>query len=101
MSFDKAIFIYLEYKIIILCYVDDLIIIGSNKDIINNIINKLSNKIKIEYIGQVHQFLGMEINLDYKNKSVYINQNKYLKNILTRFNKDKLNPISIPIKLEL
>ena len=43
----------------------------------------------------------MEINLDYKNKSVYINQNKYLKNILTRFNKDKLNPISIPIKLGL
>ena len=43
----------------------------------------------------------MEINLDYKNKSVYINQNKYLKNILTRFNKDKLNPVSIPIELGL
>jgi len=101
LPFDEAIFIHLEYKIIIICHVDDLIITGPNKSIINNIINKLSLKLKIEYIGQVHQFLGMEINLNYKDKSIYINQNKYLKTILKRFNKDKLNPISTPIELGL
>ena len=51
LPYDEAIFIYSRYKIIIICHVDDLIITGDNKDIIKDIINKLSKSIKIEYIG--------------------------------------------------
>ena len=41
----------------------------------------------------------MEFKLDYKNKTIYINQNKYLKGLLKKFNKEKLNPVSTPIEL--
>ena len=41
----------------------------------------------------------MEINLDYKNKSILIHQNKYLQNLKTRFNKGKLTPVFTPIDL--
>jgi hypothetical protein len=51
LPYNEAIFIYSRYKIIIICHVDDLIITGDNKDIIKDIINKLSKSIKIEYIG--------------------------------------------------
>jgi hypothetical protein len=59
----------------------------------------MSNKLKLEYLGKINQFLGIEIKLNYKNKSILIHQNKYLNNLLKRFNKDKLNPVSTPIKL--
>lgn len=41
----------------------------------------------------------MEIKLDYKDKSILIYQTKYLKNLLKRFNKDKLTLVTTPIKL--
>jgi hypothetical protein len=41
----------------------------------------------------------MEIKLNYKDKSLYINQNKYLKELLKRFDKEKLTPVSTPIEL--
>ena len=41
----------------------------------------------------------MEFKLDYKNKTIYINQNKYLRGLLKKFNKEKLNPVSILIEL--
>jgi Reverse transcriptase (RNA-dependent DNA polymerase) len=72
LPFDEAIFIHEEYKIIIICHVDDLIITGPNETKLNNIITKLSNKLKLEYIGLINQFLRMEINLDYKNKTILI-----------------------------
>ena len=99
LPYDEAIFIHKEYSIIIICHVDDLIITGPNKDKIKDIITSLSKLIKIEYIGKLHQFLGMEFKLDYKNKGIYINQIKYLKGLLVKFNKDKLTPVSTPIEL--
>jgi hypothetical protein len=99
LPFDKAIFIHEEYKIIIICHIDDLIITGPNETKLNNIITKLSNKLKLEYIGLINQFLGMEINLDYKNKTILIHQTKYLNNIMTRFNKGNLTPVLTPVEL--
>ena len=99
LPFDEAIFIHEEYKIIIICHIDNLIITGPNRDKIVEITNNISNQIKLEYIGLINQFLGMEINLDYKNKSILIHQNKYLQNLKTRFNKGKLTPIFTPINL--
>ena len=85
--------------IIIIYYIDDLIITRPNKDKIDEITNKISKQIKLEYLGLINQFLRMEINLDYKNKSMLIHQTKYLQNLKTRFNKDKLNLVSTLIDL--
>ena len=41
----------------------------------------------------------MEINLDYKNKTILIHQTKYLNNIIQRFNKGNLTPVLTPIEL--
>ena len=45
--YNKAIFIYITYKIIIIYYVNDLIIIGPNKDQINKIIKEVNKDIKL------------------------------------------------------
>jgi len=41
----------------------------------------------------------MEINLDYKNKTILIHQTKYLNNITQRFNKGNLTPVLTLIEL--
>ena len=38
----------------------------------------------------------MEITRDRKNKSLKLTQIKYIKNMLEKYNKNKLNPISTP-----
>ena len=38
----------------------------------------------------------MEITRDRKNKTLRLTQVKYIKNMLEKFNKDKMNPISTP-----
>ena len=98
LPYDEAIFIHNKLKIIIICHVDDLIFTGPNNNEISNIVKELTKTIKIEYISEVHQFLGMEIKLDYKEQSVHINQNKYLNSLLERFNKKNLNPITTPVE---
>jgi Reverse transcriptase (RNA-dependent DNA polymerase)/gag-polypeptide of LTR copia-type/Integrase core domain/GAG-pre-integrase domain len=99
LLYDEAIFIHKEYNIIIICYVDDLIITGPNKTNIDIIITQLSKVLKVQYIGLIHQFLGMEFNIDYNNKTMLIHQNKYLSSIKKRFNKENLTPVLTPIEL--
>jgi hypothetical protein len=100
-SYDEAIFIYNENNIIIIiiCYVDDIIITGNNKDYINKVITNLNKVLKIQYLGNISQFLGLEFITDYINKTIYIHQNKYLDKIKNRFNKENLTPVSTPVEL--
>ena len=98
LPYDEAIFIHNKLKIIIICHVNDFIFTRSNNNEISNIIKKLTRTIKIKYISEVHQFLRIKIKLDYKEKSIHINQNKYLNSLLKRFNKKDLNPITTPVE---
>lgn len=61
MPYDSAVFIHSVDKIIILCHVDDLIITGPSDDKIDDLVSKISEKIKLEKIGNINQFLGMQI----------------------------------------
>ena len=55
-------------------------------------------------LGPGSYFLGIEISRDRKNKVIKLNQKKYTQDILQRFNKQNLNPVSTPgiigLKLE-
>ncbi|RKF60525.1 Retrovirus-related Pol polyprotein from transposon TNT 1-94 [Golovinomyces cichoracearum] len=99
MPHDSAIFIQPQKLIIIVCHVDDLITTGPDDDQIDHLMGQLSKTIKIETIGQINQFLGMEIIPDYHNRSIKINQTKYTIGMLTRFQKENVKPVSSPVEL--
>jgi hypothetical protein len=98
-AYNEAAFIHTKYSIIVICHVDDLIITGPNKDKIDEIISKITKLLKLQDMGEINQFLGMEFTINRKDKSMYIHQTKYLKNIKKRFHKDKLTPVSTPVEL--
>ena len=64
----------------------------------------MQKDLELTNLGPVSYFLGMEITRDRKNKGIKLNQIKYTQNILQRFNKQNLNPVSttriIGLKLE-
>lgn len=99
MPYDSAIFVQPNHKIIIICHVDDLIITGPDLGLINTTVYELTKSLKIEKIGNINQFLGMQVITDYKNKKIYLNQNKYTANLLERFEKQNMKPVTSPIEL--
>jgi hypothetical protein len=95
---DEAVFIHIEYKIIIICHVDDFITTGPNDNLIALIIKEVNKEIKLQYLGELNQFLGMDFIIN-NNKELYINQDKYTQDIINKYNKQDLTPISTPINL--
>ena len=97
LPYDEGVFINTTYSIIILCHVDDLIVVGPNKAIIESIINKASKDIKIQPMGTPSTFLGIE--MVFKQGELTLHQSKYTTNLLNRFDKENIKPYNIPIEV--
>jgi hypothetical protein len=97
LPYDEGVFINTTNSIIILCHVDDLIVVGPNKAQIESIINQASKDIKIQPMGTPSTFLGIEI--VFKPGTLFLHQNKYVQNLLIRFNKANIRPYNIPIEV--
>ncbi|CAN1164864.1 Retrovirus-related Pol polyprotein from transposon TNT 1-94 [Linum perenne] len=60
---DHSLFIYstVDAMVILLVYVDDIILAGSDLQLINNIKQKLQQHFKVKDLGKLKYFLGLEI----------------------------------------
>ena len=93
---EQGIFINKETGIILIVYVDDVLLLGKNLDAINKLKKELATILKVSNLGEAKTFLGIEIIRDRKKRSVYLKQTKYIKDILEKYNKQGLNPVSTP-----
>lgn len=100
LPYDEGVFIHKADKAIIICHVDDLLILHKDISYIYNLVNKIKASIKLEDLGQVSTFLGNDIYIDYPNQRIYINQAMYTKKLLTKYgiydNTSKYRPVQIP-----
>ena len=96
--FDEGIFIHSTKGIIICCHVDDFIITGANKAVIEAFTKSLAKSIKITYLGEISTFLGNEIEINRIKKSIYIHQRRYTQKILAQYKKLGLRPVSTPFE---
>jgi histone deacetylase 1/2 len=71
-------------KFFIVVYVNDVISVFNNKDKLVQVKKKLSRKFEMKDFGDLHFFLGMEVEKDYE-QHFYINQIRYLKEIFKHF----------------
>ena len=83
-------------------YVDDIFLIGNNKQIIKDVKN-FSSKFDMKDLGVENFILGMEIKIYSTNMKLWLNQRKYVETILQRFNMEecKLVKVHIPIGAKL
>jgi hypothetical protein len=71
-----------DHLIYLVLYVDDMLPIGNNKEIIHDVKTQLSSKFDMKDLGVANIILGMEIKRYWKNKKLWINERKYVETIL-------------------
>jgi hypothetical protein len=75
-----------DHLIYLVLYVDDMLLIGNKKEIIQDVKTQLSSKFDMKDLGASNFILGMEIKRDRKRRKLWLNQRKYVETILQRFN---------------
>jgi hypothetical protein len=91
-----------NHLIYLVLYVDDMLI-GNDKEIIQNVKTQLPSKFDMKDLGAANFILGMEIKRDRKKRKIWLNQRKYVETILERFVMQECKPmkVSIPVGVNL
>ncbi|GJY07589.1 retrovirus-related pol polyprotein from transposon TNT 1-94 [Tanacetum coccineum] len=80
--------------VIIAVYVDDLNMIGTNKEI-NEVIMHLKVEFEMKDLGKTKYCLGLQI--EHMPNSILVHQSNYTETVLKRFNMDKAKSLSTPM----
>ena len=83
--------------IILLLYVDDMLVAGSNMQDINVLKNKLTNSFAMKDLGAAKKILGMRITRDRKNCKLTLSQGEYIQKVLDRFRMQNAKLVSTPL----
>lgn len=81
-------------KLLVIIYVDDGLIAGSNQEEIQVFIRELKQEFKIT-VGPPESFLGIHI-LRQKDRSIFLTQRIYSEKILDKFRMSEAKPVSTP-----
>ncbi|RVX23684.1 Retrovirus-related Pol polyprotein from transposon RE1 [Vitis vinifera] len=93
---DSSLFVYHSSlgTVYLLLYVDDMIITRSTPSLVHTFITRLSNEFSMKDLGDLHYFLGVEVQAN--EKGLFLNQTKYALDLLQRASMIDAKPISTP-----
>nr|GEU70468.1 retrotransposon protein, putative, Ty1-copia subclass [Tanacetum cinerariifolium] len=80
--------------VVIAVYVDDLNIIGTNKEI-NKVVMYLKEEFEMKDLGKTKYCLGLQI--EHTPNGILVNQSNYTETVLKRVNMDKTKSLSTPM----
>ena len=84
-------------QVISVVWVDELIIAGSNTDVLKEFKESLMMRFKMKDLGKLSWFLGIQFKCE--NDFIEMSQSKYVEKILSRFNMSNCKPKAIPCEL--
>ena len=96
---DHSVFVSYDKSTFIPVYVDDLLIIGEDLNIINGLKTKLLERFCMTDFGSVSHYLGMSVTQI--GNSISLDQKSYLKRVLLRFGMNTCKPASSPMDPEV
>eukprot|EP00253_Pinus_taeda_P023918 PITA_23918 len=82
--------------IILVLYIDDLILTGSDPNLINHVKSSLKKKFEMKDLGHLHYFLGLQV-LQSK-EGISLSQSKYACDILRHFHMEDCKPAPSPFQ---
>jgi hypothetical protein len=71
-----------DHLIYLVLYVDDMLLIGNNKEIIEDVKIQLSSKFDMKDLSAANFILGIEIKRNRKKRKLCLNHRKYVETIL-------------------
>jgi hypothetical protein len=84
-------------RILIVTYVDNMLIIGKDKDKIKALKKKLSTKFKIDNLGPIMYFVEVQITQDRKEGTISLCQDAYINKILEHFSIENCHSVNTPM----
>ena len=84
--------------IFLVLYVDDILLIGNNVEVLSNVKGWLKNQFEMKNLGKANYILGIKILRDRKNKLLALSQASYIDKILTRFNMENSKRGTLPFR---
>ncbi|XP_047252355.1 uncharacterized mitochondrial protein AtMg00810-like [Capsicum annuum] len=73
--------------LVVSLYVDDILVTGSNKAMVNQFKQEMETKFEMSELGEMNYFLGMEIHQ--ATDGIFISQRKYAWDVLKKFKMEK------------
>lgn len=78
-----------------LIYVDDIIVTGSNFDLINQFISQHRSELSLNDLDDLHYFLGIEV--IHNKDGLFLTQSRYALDVLERTSMKDCKPMSTPL----
>jgi hypothetical protein len=91
---------YAGPELIIAVYVDDLLIIGKTREVVQEFKRRLGQRVSMKESGhdEARDYLGIEISRDRKKGTLRLSQEAYFKGVLKRYGLEGLNGINAPMR---
>ena len=86
-----------EHFIYAVLYVDDMLLVGNNMEVIKEVKLQLSSKFDMKDLGAANLILGMEIKRNCVDRKLQLNQGKYIETILHKFNMKECKRVKVYI----
>ena len=93
LAADECVFV--DDRVWLLLYVDDIIIISSSMESISAIKKKLKEQLDVKDMGPLKFFLGVAFEQD--SQGAYLSQQKYLGEVLTKFGMEQCKAVKTPM----
>ena len=85
---------------IIAVYVDDILLAGKSDKRMKEVKSALSAQFEVKDLGDLHYLLGVAVNQNHAEKSIWIGQPTYTSTILEKFGMKEAKPIATPVNTD-
>lgn len=100
-QYDSSLFIHHTSAgiVLLLIYVDDMIITGSDQASIQLLKQQLQASFHMKDLGYLHYFLGLEVHSD--SKGIFLNQHKYTEDLVSLAGLQSAVPVDTPLEVNV
>ena len=98
---DPSLFTYHNHNktLILLLYVDDILLTGSDEDLLKSLLTALKERFAMKNLGTPHYFVGIEI--ESHSGGIFLHQHAYAQDILHQASMSECNPMPTPLLVRL
>jgi len=100
-QYDSSLFIHRTSTgiVLLLLYVDDMIITGSDHASIQSLKQQLQAAFHMKDLGNLHYFLGLEVHST--SKGIFLHQHKYATDLISMAGLQSANPVDTPLEVNV
>ena len=100
-QYDPSLFLQRTPKgiVVLLVYVDDIVVTGSDQDAVSRIKNQLHSTFQMKDLGHLTYFLGLEVH--YHHQGISLCQHKYIQDLVQLAGLPNATPVDTPMKVNV